>query len=63
MEKRRPRDGTSGGARQLRVARDPPPPRAQSKSQFESVPQDTEESESLDLVDFRGTASSVETVV
>jgi len=56
---------------ELRVARgnfgwraaDPPPPRAQSKSQFESVPQDTEESESLDLVDFRGTASSVETVV
>jgi len=33
------------------------------KSQFESVPRDTEELEFLDLVDFGGAAISVETVI
>jgi len=33
------------------------------KSQFEFVPQDTEESEFLDLVDLRDVASLVETVI
>ena len=33
------------------------------KSQFEFVPRDTEESDFLDLVRFRGVAFSVETVV
>jgi len=33
------------------------------KSQFEFVPQDTEESEFLDLVDFGDVAISVETVI
>jgi len=34
-----------------------------SKSQFEFVPRDTEESELLALVDFGGVAISVETVI
>jgi len=41
----------------------PLPPRAQPKSHFEFVPRDTEESEFLDVVDFRGVAFSVETVI
>ena len=35
----------------------------QPKSQFDSVPRDTEKSKSLDLVDLRDVAFSVETVI
>jgi len=35
----------------------------QSKSQFEFVPRDTEESEFLDLVNFGNVAFSMETVI
>jgi len=44
-------------------AKAPPPPRAQPKSQPEVVPQDTEESEFVDAMDFGDVAFSVETVI